>query len=290
MTANLDANSRAISTVFFTVIALLAFAGNSVLCRLALADKSIDANSFTLIRLLCAAAVLLVLERLRKGKVDVRRRGGSGKAAAMLFLYALCFSLAYISLDTGTGALILFAVVQITMIGLGLSSGHKLGGLEWLGTALACCGLAFFLLPGASAPSPLGFALMALAGFGWGYYSTLGRGSQRPLTDTCWNFVYTLPLALLLLIPILIFGARLSPSGIALAAISGALTSGIGYAIWYRALAGLSPPQASVLQLSVPIIAAVGGILFAGETLGWRLIVASLTIIGGICLVIYGRR
>jgi len=279
--------SQIAKTLIFTILALTAFAANSVLCRSALGDSAIDAASFTLIRLLSGAATLAALLKFGRRKNSVISKG-SWFAGIMLFGYAVCFSFAYTSLTTGTGALILFAAVQITMIVASLIAGHRLHTSEWLGVAIAFGGFVYLVLPGISAPSLTGFALMTAAGIAWGIYTIKGRGSGNPLMDTTYNFLRTLPGVCLLAIVSLAY-VHYSPKGIVLAIISGALASGIGYTIWYIALGGLSAVQAAVVQLSVPVIAALGGVIFISEPITARLAFSTLLIIGGIMLVVLGR-
>jgi len=273
------------NTILLTGLALLAFAGNSVLCRLALAEGAIDAASFTWIRLLTGALVLSVLARFSGFNSQQIPRKVNWYAASMLFIYAIAFSYAYVSLDTGTGALILFGTVQVTMIFLGVRAGDRLDAYQWLGVALALTGLTVLLLPGASVPSFVGFILMLAAGLAWGLYSLAGKRSRTPLFDTASNFYGTVPLALMLLI-ITVGHSTISLNGLVLAILSGGLTSGIGYAIWYKALEGLSAAQAAVSQLFVPLIAALGGVMFAGEVVGLPLVIPTLLIMSGVLLVI----
>ncbi len=273
-----------IKTVIYTTLALVAFAANSVICRLALKDAAIDPGMFTSIRLLSGAVVLMTLVFLTKGKRDEASKG-SWRSAVMLFMYAAAFSYAYVSLETGIGALIIFGVVQITMIASSLISGYRMNNLEWSGILLALAGFLYLLLPGASAPSLSGFILMALSGIGWGIYSLRGKNSKDPLADTAYNFLRSLPF-LILLLYFLAQESNYSTKGILLALLSGIVTSGIGYTIWYAALKGLSSVQASVVQLLVPVLAAIGGILFIGELISLRLMVSSLMILGGILLLI----
>ena len=276
-------------TIVATTFALVAFAFNSILCRLALGTGAIDAVSFTVIRLISGAVILLLL--LAAGKqISVRSRG-SWRGAAMLFLYAICFSLAYIELDTATGALILFAAVQLTMIAVAMLRGEHLNGLEWAGILIAMGGLVYLLLPGAGAPSISGFLLMAAAGIAWGFYTLTGRDSIHAMADTSWNFIRTVPLALGLVFWSLAAGDwYVTGNGIILAVLSGAIASGLGYTAWYIALAGLRISQAAVLQLLVPVIAAAGGVLIVSESLSVNLLIASTIILGGIATVLYGRQ
>lgn len=275
-------------TLVCTTLALIAFAGNSVLCRLALEGGGIDAASFTSIRLLAGIVVLLVVfKSLSKRRVEVSR--GSWRAATYLFVYALAFSFAYISLDTGTGALILFGSVQLTMILIGLFNGAKLTLPEWVGVLVAFTGLVYLVVPDLSTPNLAGIVLMAASGVAWGLYSLAGRGSENPLGDTTFNFVRTLPLVLVL-VALSVESASVSLTGIGLAIVSGGITSGIGYTIWYVALRGLSEVQAAVLQLLVPVIAAMGGVMFADEAISIRLVIASVLVLGGVLAVILGRQ
>ena len=275
-------------TLIFTILALIAFAANSVLCRSALGGDTIDASSFTFIRLLSGALILLAVLKLRRREERTSTKG-SWFAGIMLFSYAVTFSFAYNSLTTGTGALILFAAVQITMIMASLVTGNRLHISEWLGVAIAFGGFVYLVMPGVSAPSPAGFVLMTVAGIAWGAYTIKGRGSRNPLMDTAYNFLRTLPAALLLTIVSSGY-AHYSPKGIVLAIMSGAIASGIGYTIWYIALGGLSATQAAVIQLSVPVIAALGGVVFVSELITARLALTSALILGGILLVMLGRR
>lgn len=274
-------------TTILTGLALIAFAANSVLCRLALKDEVIDAASFTIIRLLSGAIVLFLII-ISTQKITRLSANGSWLASLMLFVYAITFSYAYISLDTGTGALILFGSVQITMILLSLIAGDRLHYIEWAGVIIAFTGFVYLILPGVTAPSPMGFMLMAAAGIAWGIYTLKGRGSQNPLMDTAYNFLRTIPLVILLTI-ITVSNANYSSEGILLALLSGGITSGIGYTIWYIALGGLSATQAAVLQLLVPIIAAFGGVIFAAEAITGRLTISAAMVLGGILIVVLGK-
>jgi drug/metabolite transporter (DMT)-like permease len=285
-------------TVLYTFFALVAFAANSVLCRLALEMQvdgpAIDAGSFTAIRLISGIVALLIILQLTKSSSksvssDKPQARGSWFAAAMLFIYAAGFSYAYISLETGTGALILFGVVQMTMIAVSIYSGNRLHYTEWLGVAFAFIGFVYLMLPGVSAPSLHGLILMTFAGVAWGYYTLAGKGSKDPLGDTSFNFLRTLPFVIVLIV--LNFDKiYLTEQGIYLAIASGAITSGMGYTIWYIALRSLQTMQAAVLQLLVPVIAALGGVLFVDELLTTRIIVSALLILGGILLVVVGKK
>ena len=261
---------------------MLAFAGNSLLCRLALKETSIDAASFTTIRLIAGAAVLWLVSRIRR---DTRSGGGNWWSAWALFIYAAGFSFAYVSLPAATGALLLFGAVQATMIGHGIWAGERLRSLQIVGLMLACLGLVGLLLPGLSAPPLSGSILMLGAGVAWGVYSLRGKGAGDPTRVTAGNFLRTVPIAAALGL-LTHDGASLDSAGFRYAVSSGALASGIGYAIWYAALPALKATHAATVQLSVPLIAAVGGIVFLGETLTLRLVLASAAILGGIALVI----
>lgn len=269
-----------------TALALVAFAGNSLLCRAALAHGAIDAAGFTLVRLLSGAAVLVLLVRLQGDKAA---GNGSWLSALALFAYAAAFSFAYLQLTAATGALLLFGAVQATMIATGLSRGERLRALQLAGLLLACGGLIALLLPGLSAPPLSGALLMLAAGVAWGAYSLRGRGAGDPLRVTAGNFVRAVPFAALL--ALLLWGQlAATPAGIAYAIASGALASGVGYAIWYSALPHLRATTAASVQLSVPVIAALGGALLLGEALTLRLLVASVAIVGGIALVVVKAR
>jgi len=270
-----------------TALALLAFAGNSILCRLALGEGVIDAASFTSIRLLSGIIVLTVILKIAPTSA-VSSSKGSWKASFMLFLYAITFSFAYISLETGVGALILFGSVQMTMILVGLFSGNKLHYSEWLGVIVAFSGLVYLVLPDLTIPSFMGFILMTVAGVAWGFYTLAGKSTKNPVSDTAYNFLRTLPLVLILTVVTFQYAA-LSQKGILLAVLSGGIASGVGYTIWYIALGGLSTVQAAVLQLLVPMIAALGGVLFANEIFTLRLALSSLLVLGGIMAMILGR-
>jgi drug/metabolite transporter (DMT)-like permease len=274
-------------TIIFTGLALIAFAANSVLCRLALGESAIDASSFTIIRLISGAMVLLGILSINRNKKDSTARG-SWYAGVMLFLYAISFSFAYITLNTATGALILFGSVQITMIISSLISGTRLHVTEWTGVIIAFTGFVYLIFPAVTTPSAIGFLLMTVAGIAWGIYTLMGRESKNPLTDTAYNFFRTIPIAIILLV-VTIKNSNYSSQGVLLAVLSGGVTSGIGYTIWYIALGGLSALQAAVLQLLVPVIAAFGGVIFVSETITLRLTVSAIMILGGILMVVLGR-
>jgi drug/metabolite transporter (DMT)-like permease len=274
--------------VLLTVFALTAFAFNSILCRMALRTDEINPASFTAVRLISGALVLCLLAFSFKKTRDLRRTG-QWPSAFFLFIYAICFSLAYLQLSTGTGALILFGSVQLTMIAAALAKGERPGSLEWLGLATAVGGLVYLTLPGLQSPPLNSSLLMAAAGASWGLYTIRGKSSKDPLADTTGNFVLALPFALIALI---VFwpNVHLSFHGIILAVLSGSIASGIGYAIWYAALRYHTAARAAVLQLSVPVIAAFGGVVLLGETASMRLGIAAALILGGISLAIAGRK
>ncbi len=276
-----------VKTVSYTLFALVAFAANSVLCRMALGDDTIDAVSFTVVRLLSGMAMLVIILKIvgRQGGASTK---GSWLSSLMLFLYAVAFSYAYISLDTATGALVLFGSVQITMVLVSVMTGTRLHVSEWFGLLIAFAGFVYLMLPGATTPSFPGFVLMTVAGIAWGVYTLRGRGSAYPLSDTAFNFARTAPLVVVLAL-IAIPAVELSSEGIILAVLSGAVASGIGYTVWYMALGGLTATEAAVVQLSVPVIAAIGGVVLVSEAITVRLAVAGVMILGGILAVISGR-
>ena len=287
MTYNVKSNNQFLRTFIYTSLALIAFAANSVLCRKALGENRIDASGFTIIRLLSGIIMLMILLGLSKTKIKKETKG-SWYSAGMLFLYAVTFSYAYITLDTGTGALIAFGSVQITIILYSIFSGHKLHWMEGLGTMIAFSGFVYLILPGVNAPPLKGFILMTIAGIAWGIYTLNGLRSKNPLKDTAYNFTRTLPFIILLFL-FTMKNISYSLEGILLAVISGAVTSGIGYTIWYIALRGLTNVQSGVVQLLVPALAAFGGVIFVSEVISLRLIFASMLILGGILIVTLGK-
>ncbi|WAP67838.1 DMT family transporter [Jiella pelagia] len=306
--------------VWPTILAMIAFAGNSLLARLALADGAIDAASFTALRLLSGAAVLAVIvfapriaARSPRGRLSVgtavagapsARLEGSLVATLALFAYALFFSLAYLRLGAAVGALILFASVQATMIATGLARGERPSARESAGLALAFGAFVWWLVPGLTRPDPLGLSMMVASGIAWGVYSLKGRGARDPLAATAGNFIYAVPLALPLLaasvlgIPELsgsvqtgqALGGAITLEGALIACLSGGVTSALGYIFWYRALAGLTALAAAIVQLSVPVIAAVGAVLFLGEPLTARFAIAGSLVILGIGLALVAKR
>lgn len=271
-----------------TAITLVAFAANSLLCRMALAPGLVDPFAFTVIRLGSGVAVLVPLAAMMAEPRSERRPPGSWRSGVALFVYAMAFSLAYVSLETGTGALILFGSVQATMIGAGLWGGERPTGREWTGLLVAMAGLVYLVLPGIAAPDPAGAALMVASGVGWGVYSLRGKGQIAPVAATAGNFVRAFPLAAAGLA--LAWGTtRASPRGVALAVVSGAVTSGLGYVIWYITLRDLTATRAAIVQLAVPVIAAIGGVLVLGEDPTLRLGVSSVMILGGVGTAIVAR-
>ena len=261
-----------------------------MLCRLALAEQAIDPAGFTLVRLLSGAIVLAALVAL-KGRASGSERktiAGNWRGAISLFIYAMSFSLAYVTLSTATGALVLFGSVQLTMVLSGLVEGSKLSRGELAGLLLASSGLAVLLLPGITTPSAAGFGLMMLAGIAWGFYTLNGRRSEKPLFDTAGNFIRTIPM-LMLVVPLAWPWLDFSSRGLILAIVSGALASGLGYAIWYYALPALTSIQAGVLQLSVPLLAAFGGVIFVHEAFTLRFTIAALLTLGGIAIVLFRK-
>ncbi len=273
-----------IRTPILTGLALLAFAANSFLCRGALGHEAIDAAGFTIMRLVSGAVVLwLLTARTRRNKTI--RPAGNWLSAAMLFSYAVTFSFAYVSLNTGTGALILFGSVQATMFAAALFKSERPGWPEYIGLTIALGGLTYLVFPGLKAPSLGGALLMALAGISWGIYSLRGRGAADPIAATRDNFLRAA--ALVLPIGIIFFTSlQVSFKGILLAVVSGGVTSALGYVIWYAALQDLRASQAALAQLLVPVLAAAGGVVFLSESLSVRLAVSALLILGGIAFAI----
>ena len=277
-------------TASLTLVTMIAFAGNSVLCRMALKHTTIDAATFTSIRLVSGAVVLWSIVRfVRAGRTGT----GNWWSALALFVYAAGFSLAYVSLSAATGALLLFGSVQATMIGRGIWQGERLARLQWLGLVLALAGLVGLMLPGLAAPPLLGAALMVLAGAAWGVYSLRGRGAGDPTLVTAGNFWRAAVMALVLsgvMQASALLNASWDAEGLAYAVASGAVTSGLGYALWYSVLPALKATQAATIQLSVPVLAALGGVALLGEVMTEPFVLASVATLGGIALVIWGKR
>jgi drug/metabolite transporter (DMT)-like permease len=269
-------------TMLLTSLAMMAFAGNSLLCRAALKNSNIDAASFTTIRLISGALVLCLLVQVRRGH---HIGAGNWRSALALFIYVAGFSFAYSSLPTATGALLLFGAVQAVMISYGIWSGERLSKPQLAGLVLALGGFIALMLPGLSAPPLYGSILMLCAGVAWGIYSLRGKGAGDAILVTAGNFLRALPFAIILSI-LLINSSSFNTAGFCYAVLSGALASGMGYAIWYTVLPALKATHAATLQLSVPVIAALGGVVFLGETLSLRFVFASAAILGGIALII----
>ena len=286
-------------TPLYTTLALLAFAGNSILCRLALAEQQIDAASFSAIRLLSGALMLLFIMQLFQFREQHRGQPVLNKlpiqlttrrclSGLCLFIYVAAFSYAYLGLETGVGALILFASVQVTIVVADRLMGNRASALVWFGLLLAFSGFIYLLSPGLQAPPLTQAGMMLLAGMAWGGYTLLAKRASHALQETALSFLLALPLALPLLL-VFLPQLQLSTHGLMLAILSGAVTSGVGYTLWYLALDGLSALQAAVVQLLVPVLAGIGGMLFAGEPLSLRFGLAAMMILGGVLLVISAR-
>ena len=278
-----------LDALLLAAVAMLAFAGNSLLCRLALRPRAIDPTSFTLLRVASGALVLSLLCARRGARATVQ--AGSWRSALALAGYAVAFALAYVALDAATGTLVLFGAVQVTMLAWGLAHGERPPRLAWIGFAAATAGLALLLLPGVSAPDPAGLALMAVAGISWGVYSLRGRGTADPVAATASNFLRASPMCLLASAVAWPFAMpHIGLDGAVLAVASGAITSGLGYVIWYAAVRSLSATQAAMAQLTVPVLAAVGGVVFLDEALTTRLLLAAVLVLGGAALAVAARR
>jgi drug/metabolite transporter (DMT)-like permease len=277
-------------TAALTLLALVAFASNSLLTRLALGTHQIDAAAFTAIRL-GAGAVMLVALVVAQTKSWSAMKGAGVAGPLALFAYAAPFSFAYLRIGAAVGALVLFGVVQLTMIGYGIARGERPSAVMWLGLLLAAAGLALLTVPSVTRPDPLGVLLMAVAGVAWAVYTLVGRGTADPLAANARSFFWSAPLAIALVF--FVIGARgdapPTAQGIVLALVSGAVTSGLGYAIWYRALPSLTVTQAAVAQLSVPVIAALGAVAVLGEAISARLLVAGVLVLSGVGLVLSAR-
>jgi drug/metabolite transporter (DMT)-like permease len=300
---------KPVQIFILTLMAMIAFAGNSLLCRLALKQTGIDAASFTFIRIVAGATALWLIIRIRRrlmvdrtasplverspNSSSVTRhssplRGGNWPSALALFAYAAAFSFAYNSLSAGTGALLLFGAVQATMIMWGLRKGERLHAIQIAGLVVASSGLVVLLFPGLSAPPLRQSILMFGAGVAWGVYSLRGKGERNPTSATAGNFLRAVPLAAIVSL-ILLPSMRLDRAGIGYAVLSGAIASGLGYVIWYTALSGLKATTAATVQLSVPVLAATGGILLLGEPITLRYLFASIAVLGGVALVALER-
>lgn len=266
-------------------LTLLAFAGNSVLGRLALATTAIQPATYTLLRLASGALMLALLVHWRRHHAGGVRQAGDWYGAAALFVYAAAFSFSYVSVATGLGALLLFGAVQITMIGAGIIAGERPNLLHWLGLVLAFFGLVLLTRPGLDAPPLLGSALMLTAGIAWGVYSLHGRRSRDPLAATAGNFVRASVLAAAL--AVLVWPITPLPAdGVGYALLSGMVTSGLGYALWYRVLPALSAVRAAGLQLTVPVLATLAGAVLVAEPITLRVVVSGLLVLGGIALTL----
>ena len=274
-------------TIALTLLALVAFASNSLLTRLALGSHQLDAASFTALRLASGAVMLAALVVAQSRSWSALRGAGVAGPVA-LFVYAAPFSFAYLRIGAAVGALVLFGVVQLTMIGYGIARGERPTPMMWAGLALAATGLLVLTLPAVARPDPLGVALMVIAGVAWAVYTLVGRGTTDPLAANARSFVWSTPLAMLL-VALARGPVQATGRGVVLALLSGAVTSGLGYAIWYRALPRLTVTQAAVAQLSVPVIAAAGAALALGETLTPRLVVSGIAVLAGVGLVLGAR-
>ncbi|MEO8028676.1 MAG: DMT family transporter [Bryobacteraceae bacterium] len=278
-------------TLLLTAVTMSFFAANSLLARLALRGGEIDGATFTAVRIGAGAVALAILVAFRRQGIGAIRGNGSLRAAFALFSYAIAFSFAYTALSAGTGALVLFGAVQITMLGVGIARGERPPPAEWLGLAFALGGLAYLVSPGLTAPSPGGVALMAASGIAWGYYSLAAKGVQSPIAATAGNFVRAAPMAGAALLILWMSGrTQTSASGLALATVSGAVTSGLGYVLWYLALERLPSSRAAIVQLTVPVIAAVAGVVLLGEPPTFRLLFAAMAILGGVALALLSKQ
>jgi drug/metabolite transporter (DMT)-like permease len=282
--------SRFPETALLTSLALIAFASNSLLTRLALGAGAMDAATFTTVRLVAGACVLAAIVRAQGQRLTFRDGvGGRGLVGPIaLFAYAAPFTFAYLRIGAATGALILFGAVQITMIGAGIAAGERPRLRSWIGIAAAAAGLAWLMLPALRRPDPIGSALMVVAGCAWGIYSLAGKKATNALAANARSFAWAVPLAVALNL-IAMSSVKVTGRGLVLAAISGGVTSGVGYAIWYRALRGLTATQAGILQLSVPVIAAIGAVAVLGESVSPRLAISGAVVIGGLALVLSDR-
>jgi drug/metabolite transporter (DMT)-like permease len=273
------------NTLFLTAAAMVAFAANSVLCRLALGAGLIDAASFATVRTIAGALLLAGILLVRRRTV---RAAPNWRSVIALYLYMVFFAFAYLSLSAGTGALILFGAVQLTMFTVALRANEHFSPVSWTGLVIAIAGLVYLVSPGLTAPDPLGAALMAVAGVSWGAYSLAGRSAVDPIEATAHNFLYAVPLVV---VTSLVFAGEfeVTAAGAGYAVVSGAVASGIGYVIWYAALRGLTGTGAATVQLSVPVIAAIGGVLLLSEAVTPRLVLASAATLGGVALVLTQR-
>jgi drug/metabolite transporter (DMT)-like permease len=281
-----------------TALALIAFAANSILCRLALTETTIDPLAFVALRLGSGAVAMAFLLRLRRRSLPVGidwQGQGSWLGAAALFGYALAFSLAYTAIPTGTGALLLFGTIQVALIVYGFAIGERLSWLQSLGFLCAIGGLVTLMLPSLGAPPMLFGGLMVLSGLSWAVYTLVGRRASHAMAATTGNFIRATPMGLLVLLGWVVYSAMETPltslgltdlGGVAAALLSGAVASGVGYMLWYSVLKELPVTQVATLQLSVPVIATFGGVVLLGETVSLVLIGASAAILLGIALVV----
>lgn len=301
--ANLTTVGIILKATLYTIIALIAFAANSLFCRMALAEGYIDAWNFTIIRLLSGALCLSIIMgvysyNLRRNEATLKHPTseailsdrGSWLSSISLVVYALCFSIAYVELDTGTGALILFSAVQLTMIGWGIYKKEQLSALQWLAFIVAVAGFVYLMLPSAAVPSLSAAILMAISGAAWGVYSIRGKACISPLRATGFNFIRSLVAIPVLLLAALAYLDDISITGVLLACASGAIASGMGYSIWYMAMPLLKNTQAAVVQLCVPVLAAIMGVIFLSETLSAPFIIASAVILGAVTVFLMNKK
>lgn len=271
-------------TALLTCVAMLAFASNSLLGRMALGPDLIDPSSFTTVRVASAAAMLSLVVLARRKRLP-RFAYANWRSIAALFAYAILFSFAYLRLEAGTGALILFGAVQVTMFAVGLREGERFSAIAWAGFAVAVAGLVWLMSPGVTAPDPFGSALMIASGIAWGAFTLLARGVDHPVEANAANFICCVPPALAVSLACL-GDFHAAPAGLAIAITSGAITSGLGYSIWYMALRGLTATRAATVQLSAPAIAALGGVILLAEPLTLRLVLSSALILGGVAIAL----
>jgi drug/metabolite transporter (DMT)-like permease len=271
--------------VALTGIALLCFSANSILCRLALAPKLIDPASFTTVRILSAAIMLTASVWLKHRRLP-RRQQAKPRSIAAVFVYLVFFSFAYTRLGAATGALVLIAAVQLTMLCIAVFQGERFAVLSWIGFAVAVAGVLWLLVPGATAPDPLGAALMAVSGAAWGFFTVFARGADHPEETNAGNMLWCLPPALLMNL-LWLDGTHWTVTGLVLATASGAVATGFGYIVWYLALRHLLVTQATIVQLSMPAVVALAGVVFLAEPLTARLLFASAAMLGGIGLALF---
>ncbi|MEO9458053.1 MAG: DMT family transporter [Lentilitoribacter sp.] len=268
-----------------TTITMIAFGANSIFGRVALEGDAIDPSSYSFIRLLSGAIMLAILVGVSSGVSKKNLSHGNIISALCLFAYAAAFSFSYVNIETGVGALILFACVQAVMIGWALYKGDRPSLFEWLGITVAFGAFIWLVSPGLEAPDPIAATLMAISGIAWGAYSLRGKSSSDPLKATAGNFLLSVPMGLVLLF-ITISSSQVTVFGVILAIASGAITSGMGYALWYKVLPQLTATRASIVQLTVPVVAGIGGLIFLSEPLTFRFVLASALILGGVAISI----